>query len=498
MELTELIQSKLHRLEKVIWYLLVLSLPFTSMPAIKTLLGSDSVASPAIVFLIVLILIMPIKLVKSRQLLISKKIIPLLLFLSIAVLATLIALFYKVPAFKGFDYFRPGLTALATLVLGVMFFTAASSFPVKADVKKKTLILINWSGLLILIWCLIQAGYWYGSHHYPPWMYKIQGVLSARILFRQRVTGFALEPSWLAHQLNMLYLPLWLSATINGYSNHSIKIRKFSFENLLLIGGVFVLALTLSRVGFMAFMMMLLLVIILLHNRFVVVVNNWIGKRKGNQFRLSQTVISFAILFAYFILFLIFLVIYSRFDPRMGGFFNINLGLDNPLLRYFNQMKFGDRVIYWLTGWNIFNRFPVVGTGLGNAGFYFPENIPAYGWSLIEVRKLLYRSDILLNIKSLWFRLLAETGVIGFSLFIGWLVSLYATLAEKIKSRLPMERTLGFAGVFVLAGLIFEGMSIDSFAMPYWWVSLGLAVSAIDEVALHESQQVEKVYETAG
>jgi len=26
--------------------------------------------------------------------------------------------------------------------------------------------------------------------------------------------------------------------------------------------------------------------------------------------------------------------------------------------------------------------------------------------------------------------------------------------------------------------MVFEGLSIDSFAMPYWWVSLGLAVAS--------------------
>ena len=39
---------------------------------------------------------------------------------------------------------------------------------------------------------------------------------------------------------------------------------------------------------------------------------------------------------------------------------------------------------------------------------------------------------------------------------------------------------MGYAGFFVLLGIIFEGLSIDSFAMPYWWVSLGLAVSDPD------------------
>ena len=32
-------------------------------------------------------------------------------------------------------------------------------------------------------------------------------------------------------------------------------------------------------------------------------------------------------------------------------------------------------------------------------------------------------------------------------------------------------------GFFILLGMVFEGLSIDSFAMPYWWISLGIAGS---------------------
>lgn len=487
-----MIQPILHRMEKITWYLLVISLPFTSMPAVKKILGADSVASPAILFLVILFLLFLFRLIHERRLLISKKSMPLLLFSCAAILAVLFSFFLNPPAFKDFGYFHPGLSALATLGLGVMFFVGASSFPVETDVKRKTLNLINWSGLIILIWCLIQGISWYGTYHYPQWMFNFQGVFSARVLFRQRVTGFALEPSWLAHQLNMLYLPLWLSSTITGYSSHSFKIKKISFENLLLMGGIIVLGLTLSRVGFAAFIMMVLIVVYMLHNRFVAAVYSWLQKKKANKIHLNIKQISFGMMFVYLFVGVLFLIIYSRFDPRMAGLFKINFGQDNALLRYFNQMKFGDRVIYWLTGWNIFNQYPVLGVGLGNAGFYFPDNIPSYGWSLLEVRKLLYRSHLLLNVKSLWFRLLAETGIIGFSIFIGWLISLYSALTEKLRSTRLIEKTLGFTGVFVLFGLVFEGLSIDSFAMPYWWVSLGLAVTSIDDGSPYEKLKTEK------
>jgi hypothetical protein len=476
-----LINSRLRSLQRITWYILIASLPFTSLPLVKKILGSDSVASPAVIFVVILFLLWIAGLFYQEEVIVSGKVLPLALFCCAAIISSLISFFYLPPAFKGFGQLQPVVSAVATLVIGFLFFLLSSSFPVDPEVKKKTLMIINWTGLVILIWCALQAISWYGTHHYPQWMFQIQGVLSARVLYRQRATGFALEPSWLAHQLNMLYLPFWLSATITGYTSHAFKIKKISFENILLTGGVFALGLTLSRVGFVAFICMATLAILLVQRRLVPVIQELLTKNSKSLRKPDQKSISHGITAAFVLLIALTVIIFSRIDPRMTNLFNFSYNQDNPLLRYFNQLKFGDRVVYWLTGWNIFNKYPILGVGLGNAGFYFPKNIPDYGWSLLEVRRLIYRSHLLLNIKSLWFRLLAETGIIGFSLFIGWIISLLSNFVNKFKSTKQIERTLGLAGLFALLGLIFEGLSIDSFAMPYWWITLGFAVSAYKE-----------------
>jgi hypothetical protein len=51
-------------------------------------------------------------------------------------------------------------------------------------------------------------------------------------------------------------------------------------------------------------------------------------------------------------------------------------------------------------------------------------------------------------------------------------------MVEKYRSLNPLERMMGFTGLLVIPGMVFEGLSIDSFAMPYWWITLGLAVSS--------------------
>jgi len=450
-------------------------LPITSMPLVSRILGSDSVASPSILFLFLFLCLWIVGFFLKGNAFIRKS-EPLALFFLWSILVTLLSQFRNTPPFKDIGYIYPAVTGISTLAIGILFFISASSYPDNILVKKKALQIINWSGLMIISWSSLQALSWYTMTGYPDWMFNLQGIWSSRVLFRQRVTGFALEPSWLAHQLNMLYLPFWLASARNRYSSHEFRIFGFTFESVLLVFGIAVLGLTLSRVGYAAFLFMLFPTIIYFHKQIIKSVS-----KKGNdgerKVDLSSRMVSTALIISYIFLIAAGLYVYSRIDPRMAELFDFSFQESNSLLRYFNELKFGDRVVYWLTGWNIFNDFPFAGVGLGNAGFYFPDYLPPYGWALSEARRLIYRTGILLNIKSLWFRLLAETGIIGFGLFITWLLSLIPELIEKVKAKQKMINIIGTAGFYVLLAMIFEGFSIDSFAMPYWWISLGLAVS---------------------
>jgi len=496
------LKNRLAAAQRLCWYILIAMLPVTSMPLVKRLLGSDTVASPAIIPLFFLIVIWFLPGLKTGIRL-PKTTLIFWIFCSIAALFTVISFFYPLPAYKGITHLRPVIAALATLAIGFFFFICAAAYPHDPDVMTRTLQIINWSGLVIILWSAAQAFSWYAFNRYPQWMFDLQGLISSRVLYRQRVTGLALEPSWLAHQLNLLYLPFWLAASTMSFSSHRFRILSFTLENLLLAAGIITLGLTLSRVGFLAFFCMAVVIISVLHDRLVKRIQKWINlKRKvvPDEGKPSgRFAISAGLIFIYILILSVGLVFYSRFDPRMRSLFVFNFSQENFLLRYFNELRFGDRVIYWLAGWKIFDQNPLIGVGLGNAGFLIPSNIEPYGWSLLEVRRLIYRESYLLNIKSMWFRLLAETGIVGFSLFIGWLVSLAGEFLKKLSAKSNINQVLGMAGLLAMLALIFEGFSIDSFAMPYWWILLGLASSIIPvSVARMESPSAKKNLEEDG
>jgi O-antigen ligase len=168
----------------------------------------------------------------------------------------------------------------------------------------------------------------------------------------------------------------------------------------------------------------------------------------------------------------------SQLDPRMKDLFTFSLAQQNALLEYAHRLNFDTRLVYWQAAWNTFNDYPWLGVGLGNVGFFFPEKLGSFAWKLVEVRNLIYRSSVLLNSKSLWLRLLAETGLVGFSIFTAWLASLWAASESRDKAKLTCVRMLSLFGRFVLLALLIEGFSVDSFALPYIWVALGLATAA--------------------
>lgn len=464
----------------ILWIMMIALLPVSSMPLIARLLGSDTVAAPAIlvVFFLILIWFIPYLWRRGRMV---RECIPLLCFVVVALAATVLSNFNIIPAYKDIPYLRNSIEAFVTLLIGVAFFLVASSYIQNEEKALLTLKVINWSGIVMFIWTGFQVIAWHGFGHYPGWMFDLQGMISSRVLYRQRVNGLALEPSWFAHQLNMVYLPIWMAATIKGVSAFKKRWGFLTIESLLLAAGIGSLVLTLSRVGWAGFLLMFTFLFVKLHSFLVEKVMAFVQKKKENFSAKSQKqlklLISILFILIYVLIIVVALFVFSRIDPRMQSMFDFSVGTDNPLLAYFSELSFGERVVYWLAGWNVFTEHPVLGVGLGNAGYYFPKAITPYGWTLIEVRRLAYRTSILLNVKSLWARLLAETGLVGFAVFCSWLYALARKFVKRSEMKHNMTGVFALSGVFILCALLAEGFSIDSFAMPYMWVGLGLAAS---------------------
>lgn len=455
----------------LVWAIFVFLLPLTSVPLIVQLVHSDVVAAPSALLLLPLCLgwLLP-RLALGTPIPDSSR--PLILFVCAALLSTLVSFFYDIPYYKDLNTLPPTLSGVLTLMIGFCFYLIAAIWNQDRQKLRRTFQLIDLAGTLVLVWTLMQAFAWYTTHGYPNWMKSIQYSLSVGSLYRQRFVGFTLEPSWLAHQLNLLFLPFWFAASVSSYSAFPRR-GWLSLERVLFAVGVLVLFLTLSRVGLAAFLLTALFFILcMVHKRITFSMRQVTRPARRRLIRLAAF---FGILLAMFAFVLALGWVLSKLDFRMANLFHIQWrGRSDPVLYLAEKLSLAARFVYWDAGLGVFNDFPLLGVGLGHAGFYLPDQLNDYALRLVEVCDLLFRSQTLLNIKSLWIRILAETGIVGFSFFLLWYLQSIIQALHALSQTDPLLRTIGWMGCFTLIAFLLEGFSLDTFALPYLWFSIGI------------------------
>ncbi len=412
-----------------------------------------------------------------------RQVMPLLAFFLAAAFSCGLSLFIVIPVFREIDRLGNTLTALATSMIGVGFYLLAISWPDSPDKLSRFYFWLNISGLVVILWSGLQAAFWYANGTYPDWMWNLQRLVSSSgNLYNRRVTGLAFEPSWLGHQLVLLYLPYWLAATVRRSSAASFRLWGLTIENVLLVLGAGMLLLALSRSAVISFFLALAWLFLRLAGKLVNRAQRKIQMRPDIRqgFHLPAGWIraaiwtGIALLGVGMLTGLIFAA--TRLDTRMADLFSLLERRPNfTELAY--DLVFGERVVFWNAGLEVFSDHPLFGVGLGNAGYFFPEKMTAFGWTVAEPFKMYY-SNALPNTLSLWVRLLAETGLTGFSLFLAWLVVLWKSARSIEFHSNSILRTAGLAGQLALIAIVMEGMSVDTLALPYFWLSFGWLTAA--------------------
>ncbi len=462
----------------ILWGLLLLLIPFTSLPLASKLLHSEMVAAPSIIPLIILCIFWFVPFFWKNNLISSSK--PILLFYLVAILTTLLAFYISTPLQKSFNIYSNAAEGIISLLIGISFYLISSHYVKNKHAVNSTVKLITVGFVPIFIWSFFQFIYLQFSPGYPDWMVNFQKLFTTSgLLFRDRITGFAYEPSWLAHQLNMFYLPIFLSATYTGYSSFRRKIFIFSVENILLFCSIFLLIFTKSRIGWLTFFFCLGYVLLRINRNFIYRIRTNLVSFNTKFWKHALPIL---FIFLYLIAFIIGIGLLSKIDKRMQKVFDPDTYKNRSVLSIANDFLFAERILYWQTGWNIFNDHPIIGVGLGNSGFYFEKYVPSFAYALDEPRDLLFRADYQANNKNFWTRLLSETGIIGFILFITWILFLWAQSNKLEKGDNKIFLYWGMVGKIALIAFLFEGFSIDSFALPYYWLIFGL-LSAVFRIS---------------
>ncbi len=492
--LSSLTQHRAYRiLCSILFFLMVIGLPLTSFPLLSRLSGAIVAPFSAIpLALLIVIWLVPFLLQRGKF---PAEIIPLIYFVLIAVIITGLGFFLDSYYLKGRDFFDQSLRAFITLAIGLSFYLVFSTYPQTASGLHKTLRFFYFGGAVLIAWTILEV-IMLQIHErvafLPEWMLTIRSLLavqSRNVLYTNRVTGFAYEPSWFVRQFNLVLFPLSLSAVYQRKSLFKWRLWIFQLEDFFFALALLVFAFSAPRVGLLAFLFSLgylgILFFAKLHG---LITKFFVNRWKIRPNRLTWVKIVLGVLMTITLIVLVgglvtgYVYFASLWDERyllifqgslFSGDFEFFPLTEAKLIDIGRRLAFAERLFYWFSGWRIFHDYPL-GVGLGNAGFYFFDRMSGVAYTSLEMRDLVYRAGYLPNAKNFWVRLLAETGIIGFLLFVVWLYLLWRDAGQLRKSENSAMRILGLAGQLFLMAYIMEGFSMDSFAMPYQWVMLGL------------------------
>ncbi|MFN2302926.1 MAG: hypothetical protein ACK2TV_04260 [Anaerolineales bacterium] len=476
----------------ILFGLVLVGLPITSLPLVAQIFGSMVAPFSAIPLAILILIWLIPYLLKGGRL--PNEILPILYFALFAIIISAGAFFLDGFYARDRDFFDQSFRAILTILIGLSFYITVSAYIQKKAIIRQALIFLYLGGMVLILWSnfevflLLRFG---NVGNFPQWVLSFKTIIARQIPgleFLSRVTGFAYEPSWFGLIFTLIFFPLWLSSVFQRKSLFKWQLWRFQLEDFLLVLSIIPYAYSFPRVGLLAFILMLLYLALLGFIKLYQKIMAWMMEHRSE--RLQQSVflrVLIAIILILLVLSIIigaavtFVQVASQQDYRFQLIID-QINTENlrnftfseeQIITLARRLAFYERTIFWFGGWHIFADYPM-GVGLGNAGFYMVNRLNSQGYASFEIRNLIYQSQNLMNTKSLWFRLLSETGIIGFGIYLTWVYLLWRSARFIQKSHDPIMKIVGLAGNLFVLAFIIEGFSVDSFAIPYQWITASL------------------------
>ncbi len=464
------------KLSRLLWALTLVSLPITSFRYLP-FMGAGTVVRPLALYPLAALLLVLFVMLLRRETRFPRlgSLSVLTAFVLATIAATALGATFAPIELRGADYWDRALRAFVTLAIGLSFFVAAAWMNQdEADVKFS----VRWLmvGLLgHLVWGAIQ---FYGLNNgYRAELREIQELFSVRGLVKnKRISGFTFEPSWLAAQLATLYLP-WLVAGLLNPKGFS-KPLGFLINVVLLLGSLAALLATYSRAGLAVVAFAAGITLLVAGRPFLQSAWGWFlaGFRPGVAKSRSDRMLAAGGRALLILLVVAVIAGAGLFLADKGYIARLWTSDMSDFWGYISSASLGPRIAYAAGAMPAFDSNPITGVGLGASGFWIYPNMPdALLMGEPEIAEALAPdSGLFPNPKNLYVRLLAETGLAGLTLFVAFWLGILADGLAALRREAVVGRFLGAATVFTLAALVFQSISIDSFAMPELWLNLGI------------------------
>ena len=458
-------------LPRTLWALAMLALPVTSFRWFPGL-GESTLVRPLALYPLALLL--PLLLVlawrKKIQLTWAGAFVALGIFVLFALFASSIGSLINPIPLRGQVYDGRAIRALVTLIIGIAFFVSAVWMNKDEEDLRFT---VQWifAGLCLNIaWSGLQAVTFYTGLLEKEMVTHWQLAFSMRELVRtNRISGLAYEPAWLAGQIATTFFPFLFAAVLTKY-----RLTRLSWlEPALLVLTTLVLLATYSRGGLLIVVGTSGLMMLLFGRDILKGMWTWfIGGFKERRF--MSFIFRLLIIIA-FVGIIVGAFVFLSQKNYFRRLWEINA---DSLSEYIVDINAGARGAYSVGALGAFSEYPLTGVGLGGSGFYIYQNLPDWALTTVpEIAKQLNPSNRLYpNPKNLYVRLLAETGLFGFVLFIAFLFNALGETLSLFKRNEPWARFAVVAGVFAWVAIALYNFTQDSLTTPNIWIVPGILV----------------------
>jgi hypothetical protein len=462
--------DRISKFIRILWGATLLTLPVTSFRWFP-FMGEGTFVRPLALY--PLAILIPLLLVQwgrgKIKLNWAGALIPLGVLVLFIVAATSFGVMIDPIPLRGQTYSGRSIRALVTLFIGIAFFVSAVWMNKDEDDFRFTLRWLLAGLFLDLAWSGLQAVTFYTSLLDKEMVTHWQRAFSMRELVRtNRISGLAYEPAWLAGQFATIFIPFLFAAVLTNF-----RISRFKWLEPILLGlSLLVVLATYSRGGLLTTLAAAGLTFLFFGFDFIRAAWKWFangfrGRLLDVLFRLGMIAAVLAIFSGAFLF-----LSQKNFFRRMW-----ETDAEN-LTEYLVDINAGARGAYTAGALAAFEDYPLTGVGLGASGFFIYQNLP--DWSLTTVPEIAKQMNpenrLYPNPKNLYVRLLAETGLIGFFLFIAFQFHVLGDMLNLLRRREPWARFAAVAGVFAWLAIAFYNFTQDSLTTPNIWLVSGILV----------------------
>jgi len=468
-------KDRLDRLADFLWGLALVSLPVTSFPFMP-FVGRETQVRPLSIYPMLLLLpLLLLQMWKKRIKIWHAVFTPLLVFILIIFASAFAGAFYAPLDLRGQVYWGRALRSASTVIIGIGFFLYAIWTTRSRDELFASLKWLYLGLFITFLWGVIQVLVFSGRIMSENTLDAIQKTISISgiSLKNLRIPGFALEPSWLAGQVAVIYLPWLFASILTGF-----KLTHWRWlEYLLTAMAVFLLVLTYSRSGLLMTLVACVLAPLFFgREKLLKVLEWWKQPLRLDPEQKTGRVTAFALRLGIIVALVIVLGIGFQALGRNSYFSKIWQSRKSNLVDYMIDIYAGPRLAYAWSGLEVFSLHPWTGVGLGATGFYLYSNLP--DWSKTFVPEISAHlspvNSSFPNTKNLFVRIIAETGILGLVAFLAFLFYLLAQILTFGSVPGGEARFLGVTGIFTWIVLILFCFTQDSFAMPNIWINQGM------------------------